>query len=46
MLFGLPLRLTTGFVASLLRLAGLDWSAPGHSTLCRQQRTLKIMLPY
>ena len=24
-LFGLPLRQTTGFVASLLKLAGLDW---------------------
>ena len=27
-LFGLPLRQTTGFVASLLRLAGLDWPVP------------------
>ena len=25
-LFGLPLRQTTGFVASLLKLVGLDWS--------------------
>ena len=25
-LFGLPLRQTTGFVASLLKLGGLDWS--------------------
>ena len=45
-LFGLPLRQTTGFVASLLRLAGLDWSVPDDSTLCRRQRTLAVRLPY
>ena len=27
-LFGMPLRQTTGFVQSLLRLFGLDWAAP------------------
>ncbi len=27
-LFGMPLRQTTGFVQSLLRLLGLDWAAP------------------
>ena len=45
-LFGLPLRQTTGFVASLLKLAGLDWPVPDYSTLCRQQRTLAVQLPY
>ena len=35
-LFGLPLRQTTGFVTSLLRLAGLDWPMPDYSTLCRR----------
>lgn len=45
-LFGLPLRQTTGFVASLLRLAGLDWPVPDYSTLCRRQRSLKVLLPY
>jgi len=45
-LFGLPLRQTAGFVASLLRLAGLDWSVPDYSTLCRRQRTLAVRLPY
>ena len=45
-LFGLPLRQTTGFVASLLKLAGLDWPAPDHSTLCRRQKTLAVQLPY
>jgi hypothetical protein len=34
-LFGMPLRQTTGFVQSLLRLVGLDWAAPDFSTLCR-----------
>ena len=34
-LFGLPLRQTTGFVESLLKRAGLDWSVPDFSTLCR-----------
>jgi hypothetical protein len=35
-LFGLPLRQTTGFVESLLKRAGLDWSVPDFSTLCRR----------
>jgi hypothetical protein len=34
--FGMPLRQTTGFVQSVLRLIGLDWSLPGFSTLCRR----------
>lgn len=45
-LFGLPLRQTTGFVASLLKLAGLDWPVPDYSTLCRRQKTLVVQLPY
>ena len=45
-LFGMPLRQTTGFVQSLLRLIGLDWSAPDFSTLCRRQKTLNVSLPY
>jgi len=45
-LFGLPLRLTTGFVQSLLELIGLDWVLPDFSTLCRRQRTLQVSLPY
>ena len=45
-LFGPPLRRTTGFVASLLRLVGLDRSVPDHSTPCRRQRTLAVRLPY
>ena len=45
-LFGLPLRQTTGFVASLLKLAGLDWPVPDFSTLYRRQKTLAVQLPY
>ena len=33
-------------VASLLRLAGLDWPVPDYSTLCRRQKTLKVQIPY
>jgi len=45
-LFGLPLRQTTGFVQSLLKLVGLDWVVPDFSTLCRRQRTLNVAIPY
>ena len=42
----MPLRQTTGYVQSLLRLVGLDWAAPDFSTLCRRQKTLNVSLPY
>jgi hypothetical protein len=45
-LFKPPLRQTAGMVASLLRLAGLDWPVPDYSTLCRRQKTLKVQIPY
>ena len=45
-LFGMPLRQTTGFVESLLRLVGLDWAVPDYSTLSRRQKTLHVSLPY
>jgi hypothetical protein len=45
-LFGLPLRQTTGFVESLVKRVGLDWSVPDFSTLCRRQRTLSVAIPY
>jgi len=35
----------TGVVQSLLRLPGLDWSAPDFSTLSRGQKTLNVNLP-
>lgn len=45
-LFGLPLRQTTGLVASLLKLAKLDWPVPDFSTLCRRQDDLTVTIPY
>ncbi len=45
-LFGMALRQTTGFVASLLKLAGLGWSVPDFSTLSRRQKTLDVAIPY
>jgi hypothetical protein len=41
----MALRQTTGFVESLLRLIGLNWSAPNFSTLSRRQKTLKVNIP-
>lgn len=37
-LFGLPLRQTTGLVASILKLAGLGWPVPDFLTLSRRQK--------
>ena len=45
-LFKLPLRQTAGMLASLLRLAGLDWPVPDFSTLCRRQKTVTVQIPY
>lgn len=45
-LFGMPLRQTTGFVESLLRSAELEWPVPDFSTLCRRQRKLNVAIPY
>jgi len=45
-LFGMPLRQTTGFMQSLLRLVGMDWTVPDFSTLCRRQRKLNVSIPY
>lgn len=42
-LFKLPLRQTADMVASLLRMAGLDWAVPDYTTLCRRQKTLTVM---
>jgi hypothetical protein len=44
-LFGMVLRQTTGFVESLLRLAGLEWTVPDFSTLSRRQKTLAVTIP-
>jgi hypothetical protein len=42
----MALRQTTGFVESLLRLVGLDWTAPDFSTLSRRKKTLAVNIPY
>lgn len=36
-LFKLPLRQSTEMVASLLKMANLDWTVPDYTTLCRRQ---------
>jgi hypothetical protein len=33
-------------VASLLKMAGLDWEVPDYTTLCRRQKTLAVQIPY
>jgi IS5 family transposase len=45
-LFNLALRQSLGLVESVLRLAGLDWSVPDFSTVCRRQKALRVQLPY
>ncbi len=45
-LFGMALRQTTGFVESLLRLVGLDWTVPDFSTLSAARRALAVNIPY
>ena len=42
--FGLALRQVTGLVASLLKLAKLDWAVPDYTTLCRRQKALAVSL--
>ena len=43
-LFGRPLRQTTGMVASLPELAGRDWPVPDFSTLGCRQKTIAVRL--
>ena len=45
-LFNLALRQSLGMVESVLRRAGLNWSVPDFSTVCRRQKTLRVQLPY
>ena len=44
-LFGLPLRATQGFVASLFELMSVPLSVPDYTRLCRRQSELKCQLP-
>jgi hypothetical protein len=41
-LFRLSLRMVTGFAQSLIKLSGLNWTAPDYSTLCRRQKHITI----
>ncbi len=41
-LFRLSLRMVTGFVQSLIKLCGLNWTAPDYTTLCRRQKHIGI----
>lgn len=43
-LFRLTLRITTGFVQSLVRLCRLDWTAPNYSTLFGRQKYTDIAI--
>ena len=45
-LSGMALRQTTGFVESLLKLVGPDWTVPDFSTLSRRRKTLAVNIPY
>ena len=45
-LYKLPLRQTTRMVASLLKMAALNWAVPDYTTLCRRQKTLAVQIPY
>ena len=45
-LFSLPLRQALGLIQSLLRMAGLLWSAPDYSTVCRRQKGLNVQVRY
>ena len=45
-LFRLSLRLVTGFVQSLIKLCGLDWTAPEYSAICRRQKYIDIGIHY
>ena len=42
--FRLPLRQTEGFVASLIRLMGLDLDTPDHTTLSRRNSDVEVPL--
>jgi len=45
-LFRLSLRMVNGFVQSLIRLYGLNWTAPDYSTICRRQKHIDIQICY
>ncbi len=38
--------MVAGFVQSLLKLCGFDWTAPDYSTICRRQKHIDIVINY
>ncbi len=44
-MFRLALRQTEGLIGSVIRLLGLDFAVPDHSTLCRRAETLEVPRP-
>ena len=38
--------MVTGFVQSLIKLCGLNWTAPDYTTLCRRQKHIDIAISY
>ena len=45
-LFRLTLRMVKGFIRSLIKLSGLNWTVPDYSTLCRRQKHVNIAIHY
>lgn len=43
--FHLPLRATEGLMQSIIKLLGMDLTAPDYTTLCRRRRALDVVLP-
>ena len=45
-LFRLSVCMVTGFVQSLIKLCGLDWTALDYSTIRRRQKHIDIQISY
>ena len=45
-LFRLSVRMINGFVQSLIKLCGLDWTAADYSTICKRQKHIDIAISY
>ncbi|WP_192931255.1 transposase [Gemmobacter serpentinus] len=43
-LFKPPLRQAVGMVPTFMKLAGLDWPMPDHTTLCSRQKSLAVQV--
>lgn len=38
--------MVTGFVQGLIKLSGLNWTAPDYSALCRRKKHIDIVINY